>query len=338
MTQIKLSVLDQSVIRTGSTVRDTMLETMALAQLADQLGYSRFWVSEHHNIATIAGSTPEVLLAFLSAHTQHIRLGSAGVMLPNHSSLKVAENFRMLEALAPGRIDLGVGRAPGGDRLTSRILNPQNTFSDKDFVQQIMDLQHFLTDNAPEGTLYEKVKAMPQTETAPPIWLLTSSGGSAGVASHFGTALSFAHFINPSGGPEVVHQYRKEFKPSATLAAPLANFGIFAFTSESPEIVERWQTIMDYRLMQIERGRDTALPSYEAIREIEYMPDEQLRVNYNRRRMVCGSPEEVKAKITAMCETYEVDEAVISTIAENQDERMESFRLLAKVFGLQARN
>ncbi len=157
-----------------------------------------------------------------------------------------------------------------------------------------MDLQHFLTDNAPEGTLYEKVKAMPQAETCPPIWLLTSSGGSASVAAHFGTALSFAHFINPSGGPEVVHQYREGFRPSETLSAPLANFGIFAFASESPETVDRWQTIMDYRLLQIERGSDRALPSYEEIRAQEYMPDEQLRVNYNRRRMVCGSPEEVK--------------------------------------------
>ncbi len=142
MKEIKLSVLDQSVIRTGSNVRETLLETMALAQLADELGYARFWVSEHHNISTIAGSTPEVLLAFLSAHTRHIRLGSAGVMLPNHSSLKVAENFRMLEALAPGRIDLGVGRAPGATAsprasLTRRILSAIRTSYSRSWISSI---------------------------------------------------------------------------------------------------------------------------------------------------------------------------------------------------------
>lgn len=338
MSKIKLSVLDQSVVRNGSNTRETLLETKTLAQLADRLGYERFWVSEHHNIANIAGTTPEVLMAFLGAETRQIRLGAAGIMLPNHSSLKVAENFRMLEALFPGRIDLGIGRAPGGDRLTARLLNPQNTFSEQDFVQQIVDLQHFLTDAAPPGSIYEKVKAFPQASTAPPMWLLTSSGGSATIAAHFGAALSFAQFINPNGGPETVAHYRERFRPSPSLSAPLANVGVFGFCSESEELVDRWLTIMDYRILNIERGRDMPLPPYEEIAAMEYMPDEQLRVNFNRGRMIAGTPKQMKEKIEKMCEAYGVNEIVISTMSETAEERMESFRLLAKTFDLQPRD
>jgi luciferase family oxidoreductase group 1 len=140
---IRLNVLDQSPIRPGATPRQALLETVELAQLADRLGYTRFWVSEHHNTNTLAGSTPEVLLAHLGNHTRHIRLGSGGIMLPHYSALKVAENFRMLESLFPGRIDLGMGRAPGADRLTAYALNPNNQFNEKDFVEQLMDLQAY---------------------------------------------------------------------------------------------------------------------------------------------------------------------------------------------------
>lgn len=334
MTKIKLSILDQSHVRLNSTTREALLETKALAQLAEQLGYHRFWVSEHHNIASIAGSTPEVLIAYLGAHTHHIRLGAAGIMLPNHSALKVAENFRMLEALQPGRIDLGIGRAPGGDRLTARLLNPQNTFSEKDFIQQLIDLQHYLADDAPAGSIYEKVKAMPQAETAPPMWLLTSSGGSAAIAAQLGTGLSFAHFINPNGGPETVAQYRRQFKPSELLQQPVANFGIFAFCHEDEEEVFKWQAEFDYRLLHIERGRDTPLPTYEEIAEMEYMPDEQLRINFNRGRMICGTPKQMRQQIEQLTAAYNVDEIVLCTIAENAEHRFNSFRLLAKEFAL----
>lgn len=328
MEKIRLSILDQSHVRLGSTTAGAMQETLNLAKLADELGYYRYWVSEHHNIANIAGSTPEVLMAFLGGQTKQIRLGAAGIMLPNHSALKVAENFRMLEALFPGRIDLGIGRAPGGDRVTARMLNPTNTFSENDFVQQIMDLQHFLTDS------HHSVKAMPKAETVPPLWMLTSSGGSANLAAHFGSALSFAHFINPNGGPEVVAQYRARFKPSASLKAPEANFGIFAFCSEDEEVLERWQTEIDYRILNIERGRDTPIPSYEEIAAMEYMPEEQLRINYNRGRMISGTPKRMRQQIESLCAQYGVNEVVLCTISENAEERITSFKLLAKEFGI----
>lgn len=338
MRKIRLSILDQSHVRLGSTTGEALRETRALAEMADRLGFERFWVSEHHNITNIAGSTPEVLIAYLAGQTRHIRLGAAGIMLPNHSTLKVAENFRMLEALFPGRIDLGIGRAPGGDRLTARLLNPQNTFSEHEFIQQINDLKRFISDFAEPGSIQEKVKAMPQAETVPPLWLLTSSGGSSQLAAYFGTALSFAQFINPNGGPEAVAEYRAKFKPSAELKAPEANFSIFAFCSEDEETVERWKAEFDYRLLHIERGRDTPIPSYEEIEQIEYMPEEQLRINFNRGRMIAGNPESMRQQIEKLCAQYGVDEVVLCTIAEDAAARMESFRLLAKEFQLEPRD
>jgi luciferase family oxidoreductase group 1 len=207
--KIKLSILDQSPIRKGGNSRQAIEETLQLAQLAERLGYTRFWVSEHHNLPSLAGSTPEVLLARIGSVTQRIRIGSGGIMLPNHSALKVAENFRMLETLFPGRIDLGMGRAPGGDRITSSLLNPSNTFSEKDFMQQLYDLQGYLNDESDPGSLQARVKAIPITDTVPELWLLSSSGQSALFAAHFGMAFSFAHFINPKGGPASVQAYRK---------------------------------------------------------------------------------------------------------------------------------
>src|ERR1043165_4385539 len=159
--KIKLSILDQSIVREGSTAREAVKETIETAILAEKLGYTRFWISEHHNAPSIAGSTPEVLMVKLADETQHIRIGSGGIMLPNHSALKVAENFRMLETLFPGGIDLGMGRAPGTDRITSTVLNPSNDFSEKRYLEQLSHLQHFFNDTA--GTQYGRLVAVPQS-------------------------------------------------------------------------------------------------------------------------------------------------------------------------------
>src|ERR1700744_1566833 len=176
--KIKLSVLDQSPIRKGATAEQAIQETVALAKYTDDLGYHRFWVSEHHNTGMLAGSTPEVLLAYLGSQTKNIRIGSGGVMMPNHSALKVAENFRMLEALFPDRIDLGMGRAPGTDRLPASMLNPSNQFREQDFIEQLYDLQNYFHDRGELGTPQSKIKAIPQVKTVPDMWLLSSSGQS----------------------------------------------------------------------------------------------------------------------------------------------------------------
>src|SRR6202012_1831731 len=237
--QIRLGVLDQSPVRKGVTAEQAVQETVALAKYTDELGYSRFWVSEHHNTGSLAGSTPEVLLAYIASQTQNIRIGSGGVMMPNHSALKVAENFRMLEALAPGRIDLGMGRAPGTDRLTASVLNPSNQFREQDFIDQLYDLRNYFHDTGEPGSPLSKIRAIPQVQTVPDMWLLSSSGQSGLFAAHFGMGLSFAHFINPIGGPEAVAMYRERFQPSDELKHEQANVAIFVFCSEDAEKVKQ---------------------------------------------------------------------------------------------------
>jgi luciferase family oxidoreductase group 1 len=331
---LKLSILDQSPVRKGGTARQALHETTQLAQLAEQLGYSRFWVSEHHNIISLAGSTPEVLIAHLANHTQHIRLGSGGIMLPNHSALKVAENFRMLEALFPGRIDLGIGRAPGGDKLTAYLLNPSNTFSEEEFVQQLIDLQGFLSDDAEVGTIHEKIKAIPQAQSIPDFWILSSSGSSASVAAHFGMAFSFAHFINPIGGPQAIAAYRERFKPSEQFKAPQANVAIFVLCADTEEKAAQLQAVMDYQMIRVEQGIINGYPPYEEVKGYEYTPAQLARIQYNRQRVICGTPEVVKTKIDNLAAQYDVDEVVAVTITHQFADRIRSYQLLAEVFSL----
>jgi luciferase family oxidoreductase group 1 len=331
---IKLSVLDQTPIRRGSNANEALQESIQLAKFVDTLGYTRYWLSEHHNISSLAGAAPEVFIARLAGETKHLRFGSGGIMLPNHSALKVAENFRLLEALYPGRIDLGMGRAPGGDRLTASLLNPGNTFSPKDYVQQIADLKAFLSDSHESGTVFEKVKAIPRIDTEPALWMLTSSGESAYIAAHFGMALSFAQFINPAGGPEAIQAYKQQFKPSAQLQKPQTSVGIFAYVGDTEEKANRVQAVMDYRLLSIERGKLDESPSFEAIKDYDFSAEELARVRYNRHRMIVGTPDVVKEKITRLANNFDVDEIIISTFTDEFDDRLRSYELLSQIFEL----
>ncbi|MBC7892221.1 MAG: LLM class flavin-dependent oxidoreductase [Sphingobacteriaceae bacterium] len=331
---MRLSVLDQSPIRQGSTAGEALRETVALAQLADHLGYTRFWVSEHHNTTMLAGSSPEVLIAHLGGQTQRIRLGSGGVMLPHYSALKVAENFRLLEALFPGRIDLGLGRAPGGDRLTASVLNPGNTFSERDFIQQLADLQGYLYDSHEPGSVQGRVRAMPEAPSVPEQWVLSSSGQSAALAAHFGMGFSFAHFINPLGGPQAVEAYRNRFRPSENRSEPAANAAFFVFCSEDSEKIHQQQTIVDYRFLQLETRGRFEHATYEQARRMVYSPAEQARILHNRKRMVMGTPEEVKARLLAYADDYGVEELMLTNIASDFEDRLESYRLLAEAFDL----
>jgi luciferase family oxidoreductase group 1 len=329
--KLKLSVLDQTPIRRGSNANEALQESVKLVKIAEELGYVRYWLSEHHNIATLAGAAPEVLLARLGAETNTIRLGSGGIMLPNHSALKVAENFRLLEALFPGRIDLGIGRAPGGDRLTASQLNPSNTFDPKEYVQQIIALNAFLADDATAGTVHEKVKAIPRIDTTPAMWMLTSSGESAYLAAHFGMALSFAAFINPVGGPEAIEAYRKMFRPSAQLAQPETSVGIFVFCGDTEEKAQQVQAVMDYRLLSISKGKVDESPSYESVRAYHYSADEWQHVLFNRQRMIVGTPDIVKEELYQLAGNYKVNEIVVATFADTFEDRVRSYELLAQM-------
>lgn len=331
---IRLSILDQSPVRKGVTAEQAVQETAELARYADKLGYTRFWVSEHHNTGSLAGSTPEVLLAYLGSQTKNIRIGSGGVMMPNHSTLKVAENFRMLEALFPGRIDLGMGRAPGTDRLTAAMLNPSNQFSEQEFIQQLYDLYDYFHDTGEPGTPQAKIRAIPQVQTVPDMWLLSSSGQSGLFAAHFGMGLSFAHFINPVGGPQAVALYRERFKPSEDRAVSAASVAIFIFCSEDEEKIRRHQALMDFRFDQFEKGKGITPVGYEDIKDVTYTADEMARIQHNRKRVITGTPAEMKEKLTNLAIEYDMDEIIAVTITEDFGDRLESYRLLSEQFGL----
>lgn len=332
--KIRLSVLDQSPVRKGGTARQALQETLQLAKTADKLGYTRFWVAEHHNTRGLAGSTPEVLIAHLAGKTQYIRVGSGGVMLPHYSALKVAENFRMLETLFPGRIDLGIGRAPGSDRLTAAALNPYNTFNEQDFEQQLTDLGHYLNDTFAPGTDLNRIQAIPAAETVPPVWLLSSSGKSGVFAAHFGFGFSFAHFINPVGGAEIIKSYRAHFQPSDNLAVPAANASIFVLCADTEEKARQLQAVMDLLLLRIEKGIRAGVPPYEDALAQEYTPAELARIQYNRQRTVAGTPEQVKVKLTELAAAYNVDELLVVTITHDFADRLRSYELLAQAFKL----
>jgi len=331
---LRLSVLDQSPVRPGATARQALQETTQLAQLADRLGYTRFWVSEHHNTTTLAGSSPEVLLAHLGAHTQRIRLGSGGVMLPHYSALKVAENFKLLEALHPGRIDLGMGRAPGADRLTAYALNPANKFAEEAFLEQLLDLQAYLRDERTPETIHERVQAIPQIDTQPALWLLSSSGQSGQFAAQLGLAFSFAQFINPSGGPAAVRAYRQQFRPSPELPAPVANVALFVLCADTEEKASALAKAMYMQLLRFEQGVRGPYPSAAETEAYVFSPEELARLAYHKGRVVSGTPAQLHPHLLRIAAAYEVDELSIVTITADFADRLRSYELLANAFAL----
>jgi luciferase family oxidoreductase group 1 len=335
---ITLSVLDQSPVRAGGSPAQAIAETVELARAAERLGYHRYWVAEHHSSAGLAGTAPEILVARLAAATTTMRVGSGGVMLSHYSALKVAESFRVLEALYPGRIDLGIGRAPGSDYRTARALqHGPGVLGIEHFPQQIADLMGFLHDALPREHPFAGVQAQPLGQTAPELWLLGSSDGSAAYAAHFGCAFSFAHFITDQGGPAVMAAYREGFRPSPWLARPQGSIGVFVLCADSDAEARRLALSRDLWRLRLERGELGPFPSVEEAEAYPYSREERLRLAFNRRRQVVGAPEPVRDQLLALGELYGVEEFVVVTICHDFAARLRSYALLAEVFGLAPR-
>ncbi|MEA5258664.1 LLM class flavin-dependent oxidoreductase [Arcicella aquatica] len=332
MKKIKLSILDQSIIHPHSTALHAIQETIETVQLAERLGYHRFWVSEHHNSTFIAGSTPEVLMVKLADETNRIRIGSGGIMLPNHSALKVAENFRMLETLFPGRIDLGMGRAPGGDTITASLLNPSNDFKEESYLRQLSHLQHFFTDSA--GTSKGRLLAIPQASTIPMQWILSSSGGSSGIASQFGMGLAVAKFINGHVNPDIVEHYRKSFTPSSQFNQPKELIALSVICADTEEKARQMRHFHDYTLVKFEQGLFDQFVSYEEMKNYDFSMAETARIKANSARIISGTKDEVKEKLTQLANKFDIDEIMVSTLTDNKEDRLHSFELLAEAFGL----
>ncbi|UJF34132.1 LLM class flavin-dependent oxidoreductase [Paenibacillus hexagrammi] len=334
---LKLSVLDQSPVPAGSSHTEALHNTVRLAQAADRLGYTRFWVSEHHNSQGLAGSSPEVLISTLAAKTQRIRLGSGGVLLPHYSAYKVAENFRVLDALYPGRIDLGVGRAPGGTPHTASALQggSANVFKGLDrFPGQVEDLIRFLTDSVEPGHPLEGIRATPLVGTVPQLWLLGSSGQSGVYAAQNGAAFCFAHFINGAGGQQVVRSYKSAFRPSQLNVVPQAMVGVYVICAPTWEEADRQARTLDLQLLMIEKGRFTGVPSPGDVEAYSYTEWDLSRVQDNRKRMIVGAPDQVKEQMALLAADYGVGELMVVAAGHDFGSRMRSYELLASAFQL----
>jgi luciferase family oxidoreductase group 1 len=332
---LTLSVLDQSPVRQGVTPRDALLETIELARHCEALGYRRYWLAEHHATPALAGSAPEIMIARIAAETRHIRVGSGGVMLSHYSSLKVAEQFRMLETLYPGRIDLGIGRALGSDQLTAAALaHGPGALGIEHFPNQIADLIGYLEHTIPSEHPFSRIQLTPDGETLPEIWVLGSSDQSPIFSAYFGRAFSFAHFITDEGGPEIMAAYKAQFRPSAALKTPQGSIGVFVICAESEERAKYLAASRDLSRLRSRQGiLKPFLPPEEAL-AYPYTEAERRLVDHHRRRQIVGTKETVKPQLEALAASYGVDEIVVLTITHDYQARKQSYALLAQAFGL----
>lgn len=333
---LRLSVLDQSVAIRGRPHADSIRETLALAEFCESLGYHRFWVSEHHNLETIVGTAPEILLAAIAARTQAIRIGSAGVMLPHYAALKVAEQFRVLDALAPGRIDLGVGRAPGSDGRTAQALNPFGPMRSMQFPEQVRDLMAWVTGSElPADHPYRTIRAFPEGETAPEVWMLGSSDYGAQVAAHFGLPYSFAYFITDGAGAEqALAIYRQLYRPSALHPSPMANVCLWALAADTEEEAQRLFTSRAKWRIARDRGQFGPLDEPDAPLPFALTPQEEARLAELRRTAFVGTPAQVADRIRALADGLGIEEVVVLTWSHDPAARQRSYELLAAEFGL----
>jgi luciferase family oxidoreductase group 1 len=335
---IRLSVLDQSSIVTGRTPAQSIRESLALVRHCEALGYSRYWVAEHHNTQSIAGSAPEVLLGALAAITSRIRIGSAGVMLPHYSALKVAEQFRVLEAIAPGRIDLGVGRAPGSDQRTAFALNPLADTAADNFPAQVRDLLAWARgEELVEGHPFRGIIAQPEGPTAPEVWVLGSSDYGAQVAAYFGLPYCFAHFItNGRGTAQALELYGQQYRPSARHPKPHPALCVWAVAAETSEEAARLFTSREAQKLLRDRGIFAPLPSPEEATAEPYSEADRMRIERLRSRSIYGTAPEVAAKLHALAAEHAVEEIAILTTVHDPEARRRSYTLIAREFGLAA--
>ena len=331
---LRLSILDQSPIISGHTPARAVAETVKLAQAADALGYHRYWLAEHHAVAALADPCPEILLTRVASATERIRVGSGGVLLPYYSALKVAEVFRMLEALFPGRVDLGLGRAPGGDLATAQALSNGQYAAADNFAEQVQDLVGFLDDALPEGHAFGRVKAMPAGASAPPIWLLGSSDYSGALAAALGLRFAFAHFINAQGGDGVTRAYKARFRPSAREAAPHAVVCAFVICAQTAAEAERLAACVDLRRLQMAQGLNTPIPTLEEAQAQRYTERELAYIRSQRARAVIGDRRQVRERLLQLREEFNADELMLLTITGDYASRLRSYELLAREFEL----
>ena len=330
-----LSVLDLSPVIVGGSGPTSLKNSLDLARLADALGYTRYWVAEHHNLPSIASSAPEIMIGQIAALTQNLRVGSGGVMLPNHAPLMVAERFKILEALFPGRIDLGIGRAPGTDPMTSIALRRrQQTNTDDDFLERFQELLLFAQDGFPEGHPFRQVHAMPSDVPLPPIYLLGSSDYSAEVAAAIGAGFAFAHHFASHDAVAAMTSYRSHFKPSPALPVPHAILATAVVTADTDAEAERLAATLDLNYVRRSKGEYLPLASPEEAAAYAYTPVDRERIKHNRARLFVGAPATVRARLDPLLAATQADELMITTMIYDHASRRHSYELMAAAYEL----
>jgi luciferase family oxidoreductase group 1 len=332
---LPLSVLDLAPVGEGSTPAAALRSSLLLAAEAERLGYRRYWVAEHHNMPGIASSSPAVLLAHAAGVTESIRLGSGGVMLPNHASLVVAEQFGMLEALHPGRIDLGIGRAPGTDQLTARALrrSPRGLAAD-DFPEQLVELMGYFSGAFPEGHPYARITAVPGLGYGPDLWLLGSSDYSARAAGMLGLPFSFAHHFAAGNTLPALQAYRDAFRPSDDLAEPYVMLGVSVVCAESDDEARWLAGSGALAYLRLRSGHPGRYPTPEEAAEYTFTPHEREAIKGWTSSHVVGDPDAVRDQLAGLAERTGADELMITTLTHSAAARLTSYRLVAEKVGL----
>lgn len=334
---MQLSILDQSPQRSNISPDVAIRESLALAKACEDFGYHRYWLSEHHSSGSVAGSAPEVLAAAIAATTSRIRVGAAGIMLPHYAALKVAEQFRVLEAIAPGRIDLGLGRAPGSDGRTAMALNPNAQNAADMFPAQVQDVSAWVSGQPlPENHPFRTILAEPRGPFAPEIWILGSSNYGAQLAAWFGLPYAFAYFFaDGAGAPEALHLYHSQFRQSAApLSKKRAAATVFAIACDTEEEALYWAKSRGAFLGIRNRGQYIALPSPEEADQFVFSDSEKSRINQSLQRNFIGTPAQVATRLRALAQELSLDEIAITTAVYDPSVRTRSYELLAKEFRL----
>jgi luciferase family oxidoreductase group 1 len=330
---VRLGVLDQSPLRSGASPEEALAESVALARAAEGLGYDRYWLAEHHGSSGLVGAAPEILIARIAAATETIRVGSGGVMLMHYSPYKVAEQFRVLETLFPGRIDLGIGRAPGADPRTTAALSYGNQIGMEYFAAKVADLAAWVTGGTPHTRALAEVRVSPMGEHHPELWLLGSTDQSAQLAAHLGIRFAFAHFIAPEHATSVLRLYRERFRPSPQLAEPEASLAVFALCAEDAEEAEDLARCRDlWRRRLASGGEPGPWPTVEEARAA--LGDELAAQGEGTRHAIAGTPAVVRDRIGTLAEETGVEHCTVVTITPTFAQRLRSYELLAQAFGL----
>jgi luciferase family oxidoreductase group 1 len=347
--QVPLSVLDLVTVGAGRTATDALRTSVKLSRLAEDRGFHRYWVAEHHSMPGVASTSPAVILAHLAAHTTRIRLGSGGVMLPNHAPLVIAEQFGTLEAMAPGRVDLGLGRAPGTDGATAAALRRTDRLNEgaDDFPEQLAELTRFLDDDFPPGHRYARIHAVPgpiqatspggvQSPHRPPIWLLGSSGFSARLAGTLGLPFAFAHHFSAQNTVPALDLYRESFRPSAVLDSPYALIGVSALATDDEKEARRQIMAAALNMVRLRTGRPGLVPTPEEAEAYEFSPMEREFVDSWNTNVIHGTADEVRSGLDDLQKRTGADELMLTANAHSSDVRLRSYELIADAYQLPA--